>query len=394
MTGTFAGGVGSGSIWVDVFYFGGRRYSATVENQASQNLYGLREYVDTDDELCSDNECNLRAQALLDYTKPKEPPMTSKPRIIVSHRYYQISTQSIPELSMFREIQMKEFFLKQLSITLQNHSFDCLAWSLLDDHYHLIIKTADYSLPLFMQRFNSILAKQFNKINHRKGTVFSKRYSSIVIQDGKSLNDSIRHIHLNPVRRGVCSLEELDSYQWTGHKSILTDTPDTIINAKELLKQFGNSDSLECYKNFIRTGAENDEVIRLIRMSNRATLNFRNSNCFVIGDKKFTDIIIQEDVLRKARIARYIRENMTIDKMLQKVRAGIYFEQDDIFRRGKLNEISTARQLFAVIAHCNYEYKCIDLANYLGITDSAISSMVSRRKRIIGLEFLKEMIGT
>lgn len=62
-------GVGSGSFWVDTLYFGGKRYSSTVENAASQNLYGLREYVDIDEELYSDNECALRAQATLGHMK-------------------------------------------------------------------------------------------------------------------------------------------------------------------------------------------------------------------------------------------------------------------------------------------------------------------------------------
>jgi len=62
-------GVGSGSFWIDLLYFGGKRYSNTTENAASHNLYGLREYVDIDEELYSDNECNLRAQAILDFMK-------------------------------------------------------------------------------------------------------------------------------------------------------------------------------------------------------------------------------------------------------------------------------------------------------------------------------------
>jgi hypothetical protein len=60
---------GSGDFWVDGLYFGGRRYSAVEEDGASQNTYGLREYVDIDDELYSDNECDLRARAVLDNMK-------------------------------------------------------------------------------------------------------------------------------------------------------------------------------------------------------------------------------------------------------------------------------------------------------------------------------------
>jgi putative transposase len=320
--------------------------------------------------------------------------MASKPRIIVPQRFYHLHSEGLPELKIFMNDQMKTFFLNQLSITLQKFSFDCLAWSLLDDHYHLIIKSANHFLPLFMQRFNSILAKQFNIISHRHGTVFSKRYSSIVVQEGNSLKDIIRYIHLNPVRRGICTLEKLDYYQWTGHRSIVNNTSDGIVNSEALLNQFGNSDPLANYKNFIKTGTENPEVIKLVRMSNRGTLNFHESNCFIIGDRSFTLAVLADDQSRKARLARHLRENITLDDMLEKVRICVGFEREDIFRQGKLNEISTARQLFAIVGHCYFEFKCVDLARHLNITGSAISSMVSRCKRIVELDFLKRMICT
>lgn len=321
--------------------------------------------------------------------------MTSKPRIIVPHRFYHLHSQSLPELKIFRNVQMKTFFLQQLSITLQIFSFDCLAWSLLDDHYHLVIKSADTSLPLFMQRFNSILAKQFNKLNFRNGVVFSKRYSSIVVQEGTSLSEIIRYIHLNPVRKSICTLEKLDTYKWTGHHSIVNETPDGIINTGELFAQFGDTDPLTHYIDFIKTGTGLPEIINLLKMSNRGTLNFHQSNCFIIGNKDFTVTVLGEDRLRKVRVARYIRENVSLDCMLEKVRTCIDFDPDkDIFRQGKLNEISTARQIFAIIGHIHFEFKCVDIAKYLHITGSAVSSMICRCKRIVGLDLLKMMICT
>lgn len=319
--------------------------------------------------------------------------MTTKPRIIVPNRFYQIYSQCLPELQIFKEISMKLFFIDQLSITLQKYCFDCLAWSLMDDHYHLVIRSTDNNLPLLMQRFNSILAKFYNKINNRNGGVFSKRYSSIVVQEGTSLNDIIRHIHLNPVRKGICTLEKLDNFKWTGHQSIVNNTPDSIINTRELLIQFGNTDSLINYKIFIKTGNKNPDLIRSLRMSNSGTLNFHESNCFIIGDKDFTVKILGEDQLRKVRVARYVRENVTLDGILEKVTTCIDFgPEKNIFMQGKLNEISTARQLFAIIGHCYFEFKCIDIAKHLNITGSAVSNMISRSTRIVELDLLKKMI--
>jgi len=58
-------GVGTGSFWVDGLFFGGRRYSALQEDAGSQGSYGLRELVEVDEELWSDDECTSRAKALL-----------------------------------------------------------------------------------------------------------------------------------------------------------------------------------------------------------------------------------------------------------------------------------------------------------------------------------------
>ncbi len=65
----FFAGSGTGSFWVGQMYFGGCRYGSVEEDAASQAAYGLREYSETDEELCSDNECSLRAKALLNYLK-------------------------------------------------------------------------------------------------------------------------------------------------------------------------------------------------------------------------------------------------------------------------------------------------------------------------------------
>jgi len=62
-------GNGSGSFWMDNLFFNSKRWESTQEDSASQQAYGLRELVEVDEELHSDNECSLRAQAELSYLK-------------------------------------------------------------------------------------------------------------------------------------------------------------------------------------------------------------------------------------------------------------------------------------------------------------------------------------
>jgi len=75
-------GAGTGSFWIDGLFFGGRRYSAIQEDGASQTNYGLRELVDVDEELYSDNECMLRAKALLTHLKDPAEYLTVRSTVI------------------------------------------------------------------------------------------------------------------------------------------------------------------------------------------------------------------------------------------------------------------------------------------------------------------------
>jgi len=75
-------GVNSGTLWIDGLFFGGRRYSSTQEDSASQQAYGLRELTDTDEELYSDNECLLRAKALLAHYKDPAEYLTLRSTVI------------------------------------------------------------------------------------------------------------------------------------------------------------------------------------------------------------------------------------------------------------------------------------------------------------------------
>jgi hypothetical protein len=72
----------TGSFWVDGLFFGGRRYSAVEEDANSQNSYGLRELVDVDEELWSDDECQSRAKALLAKLKNPIESLTAKSTVV------------------------------------------------------------------------------------------------------------------------------------------------------------------------------------------------------------------------------------------------------------------------------------------------------------------------
>jgi len=75
-------GTGTGSFWIDNLFFNQCRWEATQEDSASQSVYGLRELVEVDEELHSDNECLLRAKALLAHLKDPAEYLTLRSNVI------------------------------------------------------------------------------------------------------------------------------------------------------------------------------------------------------------------------------------------------------------------------------------------------------------------------
>ena len=72
----------SGNWWLDQFHFGYGKWKSTQEDPASQQAYGLRELVEVDEELYSDNTCMLRAKALLNHLKNPAEHLTIQTTVI------------------------------------------------------------------------------------------------------------------------------------------------------------------------------------------------------------------------------------------------------------------------------------------------------------------------
>ncbi|NLG18878.1 MAG: hypothetical protein GX556_16250 [Fibrobacter sp.] len=322
--------------------------------------------------------------------------MCTQPRIVVPYAYYEVTSGCIEELSIFKDEQMKIYFLEQLAISLKAFSFRCLSWSLMDGHYHLVIKSSDVTISKFMQRLNSVIAKKYNQSHKRRGTVFSKRFSSVIMQKRKNLKNVIRYVHLNPVRSGDCTLEELDQYKWSGHKALVNKQTDGILDFYEVFDEFDTTaDPVKEYSYYVKSAdsdCDDDEIISKVRSANLGSYSFSDPTSWVIGDENFVRKVLEENRNRRIRLALHVLENVTIDTLTQRICSCAGLKKEDLLHPGRLNEVSTGRQLLASVGVCHFGFSNIDLADYLGVSGSAVSKMITTSSRIVGLDLLKEMV--
>jgi len=133
-----------------------------------------------------------------------------------------VMARGIERRKIFWDDKDRASFLERLALILEETQTQCFAWSLIPNHFHLLLRTGTTPLSKVMRRLMTGHAVTFNKRHKRSGHLFQNRYKSVICEEDPYLLELIRYIHLNPLRaRLVQDLKELDKYPWTGHSAIL-----------------------------------------------------------------------------------------------------------------------------------------------------------------------------
>ncbi len=316
--------------------------------------------------------------------------MSTKPRIVAPDVIYKVSSTGVHELQMFKNDEIKTFFLKQLAKTLKKYNFTCHAFSISLNQYHLVLQSGQKSISMAMQQFNSIIAKKVNKVLGRNGTAFSSRFKSVIVEDDR-LKELIREVHLEPVQLGEMTLDELNHYKFCSHSVFMGNSTTDLIDKDAVLKKIG-IDSTERYLQFIKDIGCSDDIRSKLKDINRAKQGFQKPQLWVIGKPEFVKKVIELDRCRRLQIARHISENVEMETIHEKVAKFLEMKRDDLFRAGQSNIRSTARELFVTICKRWYEFSGADAARYLRVTEAAVSRMITRFQNKENKEYLIQKV--
>ncbi len=82
-------------------------------------------------------------------------------------------------------------FLKHLGSILEQTETSCFAWSLMPNHFHLLLRTGAVPIATVMRRLLTGHAVRYNRRHHRHGHLFQNRYKSILCQEDHYLLELI-----------------------------------------------------------------------------------------------------------------------------------------------------------------------------------------------------------
>src|SRR5258708_14059126 len=91
------------------------------------------------------------------------------------------------------------------------------AYSLMTNHFHLVLETPEPTLSRGMKWMNGKYAQWFNRRHKRSGHLFQGRFKGFLVEKESYLLALIRYVALNPVRARM--VERPEQYRWSSYRA-------------------------------------------------------------------------------------------------------------------------------------------------------------------------------
>ncbi|MGE4566868.1 MAG: transposase, partial [Acidimicrobiales bacterium] len=168
--------------------------------------------------------------------------------------------------NVFWDREDRLLFLGLLAGLSKKHGIDTLAYCLMGNHYHLVLRCPLGNLSVGVKWFASIYSQRFNTNHGFDGSPFRGRFQSKLIDTDAYLLNAVRYVHKNPLAHGF--VPSLNGFEWSSHAAYLGEaqTPSWLDNQMVLGMVHSGG---EQYSTFIdQTGEDLDESYEFSREKN------------------------------------------------------------------------------------------------------------------------------
>lgn len=131
---------------------------------------------------------------------------------------YHVMSRGVGRQIIFEDDADRRLFLAVLGEELISHNGELLAWCLMDNHVHLLLRMPLEELSELMRTLGSTYASFFNRRHERVGHLFQDRFRSEPVESDEYLLTVVRYIHQNPV---VAGLSPSCEYRWSSYRAYL-----------------------------------------------------------------------------------------------------------------------------------------------------------------------------
>ncbi|MDO7785874.1 REP-associated tyrosine transposase [Desulforamulus aquiferis] len=181
---------------------------------------------------------------------------------------YHIMMRGIDKRDIFIKDDDYEKFLHYIEKAKEKSGITLLAYCLMTNHLHLLIKEGKEQIGDSIKRISVGYAQYHNRKYGRTGHLFQNRYNSEPVNDEKYLLTVLRYIHQNPIKAGIVKV--IGDYKWSSYldylklQSRITDQDIAMgfFNNTEKFKEFHNQDNTDSCLGYEEKKRYTDEELK------------------------------------------------------------------------------------------------------------------------------------
>jgi len=314
--------------------------------------------------------------------------MPRQPRLDIPNVLHHVIVRGIERRDIFADDVDKERFVARLSSLLTKGSTKCFAWSLMSNHFHLLLMPTTVSLAETMRRLLTGYAVYFNRKYQRSGHLFQNRYQSILCEEEPYFLELVRYIHLNPLRAWlVADLHGLERYPWSGHAVLLGQRTMEGQETDEVLARFDKSKAraVRGYREFISDGIAAGRRDDLVGGGLKRSLTDREESTEfaafderILGSSGFVETLTGGDNTWALKWS-----SLSLAELLRKVCEVTEVALETMRRPGKVRAIARARAIFCCLAVREYGYTGMEAGAVTGLGSAGVSVAVRRGEELM-----------
>jgi len=256
-------------------------------------------------------------------------------RIEFEGALYHVLSRGNEKRDIFYGDDDRRLFLDTLGDMAQRFEIEVFVYVLMDNHYHLLLRTRRANLSRAMQWLGVTYTNRFNARHSRSGHLFQGRFKNMLVQNDAYLLQLSYYIHRNPLRAKM--VERLADYRWSSYRAYAygQKAPDWL-HADLILSQLENvEDRHKVYR-------ENTQ--KYAQEGGRLWEDLRHG--FLLGAERFADEIkkrfLPETANRDIPQQKLLIKEVDLDLILAKA-AG--FLGCDVGEFKKASRVSSRRAL-------------------------------------------------
>jgi putative transposase len=319
--------------------------------------------------------------------------MRRQPRLDTPGALHHVVGRGIERTKVFQEEGDREDFVTRVAALCQDGSWHVLAWALLPNHFHLLVRTGGRPLSQSMRKLLTGYGVNFNRRHRRYGHLFQNRYKSILCEEEPYLLELTRYIHLNPLRAGLVKrLADLRRYPWSGHAGILGRVDRAWQDRAAVLAYFGQNRrrAVAGYEAFVRAGVSEgkrpelvggglirslggwSQVLAVRRRGLKLAADER-----ILGSGAFTEHVLATAARQEKETLRLARTVVELPTLSGRIVAREGVTEWELRSGSRRPAVVKARRLFCQVAVQGMGYSGAGVARFLGVTTSSVNRLAA-----------------